>query len=83
VDLKGLATFVHGQQVSHQFARHLQGRAVGVAEALLMGMKRCQLRVPSRRQLRGLDQYSLKPGIALLGDRAALLFASRGSEGRS
>jgi hypothetical protein len=83
VYLKGLATLVHGQQVSHQSARHLQGRAVGVAERQLMGMNCCQLRIPSRRQLRGLDQYCLKPAIALLGERAALLFASRGSEGRS
>jgi hypothetical protein len=81
VDLKGLATLVYSQQVSHKLSRHLQGRAIGMPAMQCLGMQRCQLRVPARRQFGGLDQHRLQPSIALFGNRTTLLFAGRRAEG--
>jgi hypothetical protein len=36
VDLKGPATLVYSQQVSHKLSRHLQGRAIAVAALQLV-----------------------------------------------
>ena len=83
MDLKGLATLVYSQQVSHKLSRHLQGRAIGVAALQFVSMQCCQLRVPAGRQFGGFDQHRLQPGIALLGNRTTLLFAGRGAEGGS
>ena len=81
MDLKGLATLVYSQQVSHKLSRHLQGRAIAVAALQLVGMQCCQLRVPAGRQFGGLDQHRLQPGIALFGNRTTLLFSGRRPEG--
>jgi hypothetical protein len=81
VDLKGLATLVYSQQVSHKLSHHLQGRAIGMPAMQCLGMQRCQLRVPARRQFGGLDQHRLQPSIALFGNRTTLLFAGRRAEG--
>ena len=75
--LKGLTTLVHSQQVRHEFSRHLQGHTIGMPALQCAGMHCRQLRVPERRQLGGLDQHRLQPGIALLGNRTTLLFAGR------
>jgi hypothetical protein len=73
VYLKGLATLVHSQQVSHKLSRHLQGRAIGMAALQCVGMQCRQLRVPAGRQFGGFDQHGLQPRIALFGNGATLL----------
>ena len=67
----------YGPQIRHPLARHGQRRAITWAALQLPLIDVAQLRVPARREFRGLDQYPLQMLVALLRQRSSSSSTSR------
>ncbi len=68
VSYEGTFSTIDGQKVSGQLAGDGDGSLVAVALRGFALVENGQLRVESRSQMRGFQQYRLQVSIALLGD---------------